>query len=384
MRVKAALLHEQPGKWQVDEVEVDEPRQNEVLVRMAFAGLCHSDEHCANGDIPVPTPFNGGHEGSAIVEAVGPGVTSLEVGDHVVASFVPACGLCRWCVTGMGNLCDRGANILLGTMADGTYRMSTGGRGVAQGGGLGTFAEYSVFQEASCIKIADDIPLDAAAVVSCGASTGWGSAVNAAAVQPGDVVIVMGVGGVGIHAVQGARHAGASRIIAVDLVAQRREIAELCGATDFTTDIDEATELARSLTNGQGADSAIVTVGVLDGRCIAQAFAAIRKGGTVVVTAQGSATVEGIPVNLFELSMYQKRIQGVLFGMDAPRRQIPRLLQMYQAGQLKLDELITRRYRLEEINQGYEDLLAGRNVRGLLDFTTSGAGARSTSEAAPS
>ena len=369
MRIKAALLYEQPGKWQVDEVELDQPRDREILVRMAYAGLCHSDDHCATGDVGVPLPFNGGHEGSGIVEAVGPGVTSLEVGDHIVASFVPACGTCRWCATGVGNLCDRGADILLGTMADGTFRMSVGGKGVAQAGGLGTFAEYSVFQEASSIKIDKDIPLDAAALVSCGVPTGWGSAVNAAAVEPGDVVVVMGIGGVGANAVQGAKHAGASRIIAVDLLPQRQEAAEMCGATDFTTDIDEATALARSLTDGQGADSAIVTVSIVAGEPIAQAFNAIRKAGTVVVTSQGPLAAEGIPVNLFELSMYQKRIQGALFGMDTPRRQIPRLLQLYKDGRLKLDELITRRYSLEEINQGYEDMLAGRNIRGVLDFT---------------
>ena len=369
MRIKAALLYEQPGKWQVADVELDEPRHGEVLVRMAYAGLCHSDEHCASGDVGVPLPFNGGHEGSGVVEAVGPGVTSLAVGDHIVASFVPSCGVCRWCVVGLGNLCDRGADILLGTMADGTFRMSVGGKGVAQAGGLGTFTEYSVFQEMSCIKIADDIPLDAAALVSCGVPTGWGSAVHAAAVEPGDVVIVMGIGGIGANALQGARHAGASRIIAVDLLSEKREAAETFGATDFTTDIGEATELARSLTNGQGADAAIVTVSVVAGEPIAQAFNAIRKAGTVVVTSQGPLAAEGIPVNLFELSMYQKRIQGALYGMAAPRRQVPRLLQMYQDGQLKLDELITRRYRLDDVNQGYEDMLAGRNVRGVLDFT---------------
>jgi S-(hydroxymethyl)glutathione dehydrogenase/alcohol dehydrogenase len=369
MRIKAALLYEQPGKWQVDEVELDEPRKGEVLVRMAYAGLCHSDDHCATGDVPVPLPFNGGHEGSGIVEAVGPGVTSLEVGDHIVASFVPSCGMCRWCAVGMQNLCDRGADILLGTMGDGTFRMSVGGKGVAQAGGLGTFAEYSVFMEESCIKVARDIPLDVASLVSCGVPTGWGSAVNAAQVQPGDVVIVMGIGGIGVNAVQGARHAGASRVIAVDLMEGKRAAAEMVGATDFTTDIDEATQLARSLTNGQGADSAIVTVSVVAGEPIAKAFAAIRKAGTVVVTSQGPLEAHGIPVNLFELSMYQKRIQGALYGMGSPRREVPRLLQMYQDGQLKLKELITKRYTLGEVNQGYEDMLAGRNIRGVIDFT---------------
>jgi len=257
---------------------------------------------------------------------------------------------------------------MTGAMPDGTYRMHMNGVNVARGGTLGTFADYNVFAAASCVKIAKDVPLDVACLVGCGVPTGWGSAVHGAHVEPGDVVIVMGIGGVGANALQGARHAGATRIIAVDLVASKEAHALKLGATDFTTSIEEATELARSLTNGQGADSAIVTIGVVAGDPIAQAFSAIRKAGTVVVTSQGPQSAEGIPINLFELTMYQKRIQGVLYGTGGPRREIPRLLSMYAAGQLRLDELITARYSLDEVNDAYDDMRAGRNIRGVIDF----------------
>lgn len=367
MKTRAAILQEQPGKWDICDVELDEPRTGEILVRMAHSGLCHSDDHVATGDVEVPLPFNGGHEGSGIVEAVGPGVDGLAVGDHVVTSFIPSCGICRWCASGMQNLCDRGVDFITGAMPDGTYRMHLDGRDVAKNGALGTFAEYNVFSTRSVVKIRPDVPLDVACLVGCGVPTGWGAAVHAAQVQPGDVVIVMGIGGLGANALQGARHAGATRVIAVDPVPGKQSPAIAFGATDFVADMDEATSLARSLTNGQGADSAIITIGVVDSESIGQAFSSIRKAGTVVLASVGSEHAMNVPVNLFELALYQKRIQGTLYGCGSPRREIPRLLDMYMAGQLKLDELITARYPLEEINAGYADMHAGRNIRGVID-----------------
>ena len=285
-----------------------------------------------------------------------------------MTSFIPGCGRCRWCASGQQNLCDTGALMMTGSQLDGTFRKHLNGKDVAQASFVGTFSEWSVMPEWGCIKIPKDIPLETAALVGCGVPTGWGSAVNGARVQPGDVVIVMGVGGIGINAVQGAKHAGAARIIAVDPVQLKREFALKVGATDTVTDIDEAGELARSVTNGQGADSAIVTVGVLTGDHLGQAFSTIRKDGTLVVTAVSNAAEVGIPVNLFELSMYQKRIQGVLYGMMSPSKDVPRLLALYEAGQLKLDELVTRTYTLDEINVGYEDLHSGINIRGVIRF----------------
>jgi S-(hydroxymethyl)glutathione dehydrogenase/alcohol dehydrogenase len=370
MRTRAALLRQVPGEWEVCDVELDEPRAHEVLVRMAASGLCHSDDHFATGDIAVGhLPFCGGHEGAGVIEAVGPGVRGLMPGDHVVTSFIPSCGRCRWCASGQQNLCDNGALMLEGCQLDGSFRMHLDGTDVAQAGLVSTFAERSVLPEWSCIKIPWDVPLEVAALLGCGVPTGWGSAVNAAGVSPGDVVIVMGTGGIGINAVQGALHAGASRIIAVDPGEFKREMALRVGATDALADIEEAAALARSLTNGQGADTAIICLGVLKGEHVAAAFAAIRKAGTVVVTAaagQRETTIE--PLSLLELTMFQKRIQGSLYGMMSPSKDVPRLLGLWRSGALKLEELVSQRYELDAINKGYADMHAGRNIRGLIVF----------------
>jgi S-(hydroxymethyl)glutathione dehydrogenase/alcohol dehydrogenase len=370
MKTKAALLLEQPAKWEVVEVDLDGPRDHEVLVEMAATGLCHSNDHYVTGDQTVKhLPHCGGHEGAGVVVEVGPGVRGLEPGDHIVTSFIPGCGRCRWCASGMQNLCDNGALLAAGAQMDGTFRMHYQGKDVAQQALISTFSEWSVMPEWGCVKIPKHVSLESAALLGCGVPTGWGSAVNAAQVQPGDIVIVMGIGGIGINAVQGASHAGATRVIAVDPVQLKRDMALTCGATDAVATIEEGADLARSLTNGQGADAAIVTVGVLSGEHLGQAFAAIRKAGTLVVTAVGKEREVGIPVNLLELAMYQKRIQGVLYGMMSPSKDVPRLLALYEQGSLKLDELITRTYTLDEINTGYDDLRAGINIRGLVTFS---------------
>ncbi|MGQ0465018.1 MAG: NDMA-dependent alcohol dehydrogenase [Sporichthyaceae bacterium] len=367
---RAAVLFDAPGEWKVVEVEVDEPSAFEVRVKWAAAGLCHSDDHVAKADAPMAHfPICGGHEGAGVIEAVGPGVRELQVGDHVVAAFIPSCGRCRWCATGMQNLCDNGAFMMTGSQLDGTFRMRHDGNDVAQTSLVGTFSERSVVPEWAAVKVPTEIPLQVAALVGCGVPTGWGSAVNAAQVRPGDVVIVMGVGGIGINAVQGARHAGASRIIAVDPLAFKRDTALKLGATDACANMIAATDLAQSLTNGQGADSAIVTVGIAQGEHLAQAFASIRKAGTVVLTAMANIDSSEIPINLFELAMFQKRLQGALFGMMSPAHAIPYFMTLYQRGQLQLDELATRTYSLDDINQAYADLHAGVNIRGVVTFS---------------
>jgi NDMA-dependent alcohol dehydrogenase len=369
MQVKAALLREIPGAWEVCEVEVDEPRFGEVLVRTVAAGLCHSDNHFASGDIPPGhLPFCGGHEATGVIEAVGPGVRELAIGDHIVTSFIPGCGRCRWCASGMQNLCDNGAKVMEGSQLDGTFRSHYEGEGVAQAALIGGFAEYTVMPEWSAIKVPRDVPLDVAALLGCAVPTGWGSAVNAAGVQPGDVVIIAGAGGIGIAAVQGAANAGATHILAVDPVALKRDTALALGATHAFAAIEEAADVARSLTNGQGADSVVVSVGVLAADDVTAAVSAIRKGGTVVLTAAAPGELQKVTLSLLEVTMYQKRIQGALYGMMSPSKDVPRLLSMWQAGQLKLEEMLTRSYALEQINEGYADLKAGRNIRGILTF----------------
>ncbi|MCF7550767.1 NDMA-dependent alcohol dehydrogenase [Pseudonocardia sp. WMMC193] len=371
MKTRAAILRGSPGRFETAELDLDEPGPGEVLVRMAATGLCHSDDHLQTGHMKMRLyPAVGGHEGAGVVEQIGTEVHGLTVGDHVVFSCMISCGHCSFCARGMQSLCDMGKFMLVGSRGDEppTYRMHLDGEPVAQFGGLATFSEYTTVDARACIRIDQDIPLDVACLVGCGVSTGWGSAVNSAGIEVGDTVIVMGVGGVGINAVQGAAHAGAENVIAVDPVALKRETAERLGATHALTSIEEANDLARSFTNGQGADSAIVTVGVTTGEHIAQAFSSIRKAGTVVVTGAGDGREVGLPVPITELVMYQKRIQGAVFGSTSPTADIPRQLSLYRSGRLKLDELITARYRIDQVAEGYEDMHAGKNIRGVVVF----------------
>jgi NDMA-dependent alcohol dehydrogenase len=369
VKTNAAVLFSQPGKWEVTEVDLDEPGPTEVLIKMAAAGLCHSDDHLVTGDMPaMKLPFAGGHEGAGIVQEVGSAVSNVAPGDHVVLQFIPGCGRCRPCASGMQNLCDSGAMLLAGCQLDGTYRMHKDGAEVGQMCMVSTFSQYTIAPSISCVKIPDDIPLTTACLVGCGVPTGVGSAEVGANVRPGDVVIVMGIGGIGINAVQGAKLAGASRIIAVDPIPFKREAALEFGATDAVENIAQAARLAQESTNGQGADSAILTIGVLRGEHIGQAFDTVRKGGTIAVVGIGPVSDHSIPVSPFILAMFQKRIQGVLYGSLSPSKDMLRLLSMYKAGQLKLDELVTRTYTLDQINEGYADMHAGRNIRGVITF----------------
>ncbi|UUZ58119.1 NDMA-dependent alcohol dehydrogenase [Nocardioides sp. B-3] len=371
MKTRGAVIKEAPGTYEVVDLEVDDPRRGELRVQMTASGLCHSDDHVATGDIPVGIyPFCGGHEGSGVVSAVGPNTPGWKEGDHVVFSFLPACGHCTRCARGMSNLCDLGAGLLAGSRWDDltSYRLSMDGQPVGQMCGISTFAEITTVAVDSAIKIPDEIPLEKACLVGCGVGTGWGSAVNSAEVRPGQTVIVMGIGGIGINAVRGAAHAGASNVIAVDPVAFKREKAQELGATHAVETMEEATEIAQSFTNGQGADSAIITVGVTTGEHLGRAMASIRKAGTVVVTGLGNIAEVGAPVSLADITLFQKRIRGSLFGASNPGSDILQMLRLYTEGRLKLDELVTKTYSLDEIALGYKDMHAGNNLRGVIVY----------------
>jgi NDMA-dependent alcohol dehydrogenase len=381
MKTRAAVLWGLHQDWQIEEIDLDPPKAGEVLVKFEAAGLCHSDEHMVTGDMVPPKevqemlglpdtyPIICGHEGAGIIVDVGPGVTSLQVGDHVAASFVPACGRCRWCVTGRGSLCDLGARTFIpGQISDGTNRHHCNGQDVNILAKLGTFSEHSVVNEASLIKVDNDIPLSAAALVSCGVATGWGSAVYRANVQPGDVVVVVGIGGIGINAVQGARMAGAKIIVGVDPLEFKQKAALDFGATHTAASMDEAMPLVAELTVGQMADKVILTPGVLYGDLLGKGLSLTGKGGTCVVTAIAPMSQTQADINLFELAMWNKEVKGVIFGSGNPRFDIPNLLSLYKAGQLKLDELITKTYPLDRINDGYQDMRDGKNIRGVLTF----------------
>ena len=368
MKTRAAVLWGLGEKWEVEEVELDDPKAGEVMVKLTASGLCHSDEHLVTGDIPIPFPVVGGHEGAGTVVQVGPGVTEVEVGDSVVLSFLPSCGRCYYCAQGRTNLCDLGGSIILGPQIDGTYRFHARGEDIGQMCVLGTFSEYTVIPVASTVKIDDGFPLDKAVLVGCGVTTGWGSAVRSAELKAGDAAVVMGVGGIGINAVQGARAAGCRYVVAVDPVEFKREKALEFGATHAFASVDDAWPTVSELTRGRLADACIITTDVAEGDYIGPALSLVGKRGRVVVTAIGHPEEQSMSGSLFELTLYEKSIRGALFGSSNPQSDIPALLEAYNLGQLKLDELITKEYTLDEINQGYEDMRQGRNIRGIIRF----------------
>ncbi len=366
MKTRAAVLRDVGKDFEIVELDLDEPKTGEVLVRFVASGLCHSDDHLRTGDIPVRYPIVGGHEGAGIVERVGEGVTRLKAGDHVVASFLPVCGHCRFCARGQTNLCDLGMFLVDNCLPDGTFRFHEGGTDFGQMCLLGTFSQHAVLSQASVVKVDDDLPLEVVALVGCGVPTGFGTAVKAGEVRPGDTTIVYGIGGVGINAVQGAAYAGSRYVIAVDPVEFKRSSALAFGATHTASSAEEAHELAQSLTEGVGADQALITVGVVTEEVVSAAFAAIRKRGTVVLTGLAGPAAKTVHISGFELTLFEKRLQGALFGSSNPFDDIPRLLSLYKAGKLKLDELVTSHYTLDQVNQGYEDMMAGRNIRGVI------------------
>lgn len=371
MKVKAAIVEAVGAPWTICDVELGDPRAGEVQVRLAASGLCHSDAHVVAGSSPVPfMPVLGGHEGAGVITKVGPGVTGLREGDHVVLAFIPACGTCPSCARGLQNLCDEGAGLLTGeAIADKTYRVSRDGQPVIQMCLLGTFAPYVTVHQASVVKIEDDIPLEAAALLGCGVCTGWGSATEIGDTRPGDTVVVMGIGGVGINAVQGAKFAGARFVVAIDPVEFKRHKAIEFGATHTYASVEEALAEVPDFTWGKMAQVSIITVGEIEGAHIQQALSLTGKGGQVVVTGMGNFMQSAVEMNLFELTLLQKRVQGAVFGGVGPRTQIPKLLDLYRSGHLRLEELVTTRYRLEDINQGYQDMFDGKNLRGLVVYT---------------
>ncbi len=366
MKTQAAVVYEPGKRIEIEELDLDKPQAGEVLIRYTHAGLCHSDIHIAHGDLEARLPMVLGHEGAGIIEEVGPGVTRVKAGDHVVCSFIPNCGTCRYCASGQQSICDMGATILEGYLPGERFPI-TGPRG--QYGAmcmLGTFSQYGVIHQNSVVAVDDDLPLEKAVLVGCGVPTGWGSAVNTAKVTPGQTVMVVGIGGIGINAVQGARLAGAKNIIAIDPLENKREKAMELGATHSFASTDEAMETLTNLTRGQMADAAILTPGLMTSEIVAGGFNAIGKGGIVVLTGLNKLMEQNIELPGTILTLFRKTIKGSLFGDCNPTTDIPRILGLYQSGDIKLDEIITRTYTLEQVQEGYDDLLDGKNVRGVV------------------
>lgn len=382
MKSRAAILHGIGGPWSVEDFELDAPRAGEALVEMAAAGLCHSDDHILKGDMSAPNevmkalglptmfPMIGGHEGSGIVREVGPGVTEFEVGDHVVLSFVAVCGQCRWCASGMEYICDQGMGTMIpGMPTDGTFRHHTAdGKPLGHLAKVGAFARHTVASVNSLIKIDRDLPLVPSALLSCAIPTGYGSAANRAGVRGGDTVVVIGAGGIGTGAIQGARINGAAQIIAVDPVEFKQKSALQFGATHSVASVAEALDLVRGLTYGVMADSVVVSPSLITADDVRDAVALTRKGGTCVLTGMTSQLTHSVNINLQEFILMNKTLAGTIFGSCNGKADISRLARLYQTGQLQLDEMITRRYRLDDINQAYADLLNGEIVRGVIDY----------------
>jgi S-(hydroxymethyl)glutathione dehydrogenase/alcohol dehydrogenase len=366
MKARGAVIHAVGEKWTVQDLEVNEPGESEVLVKVMASGLCHSDDHFVTGDLAVALPMVGGHEGAGIVEAVGSKVTRVKVGDHVSTLFIPACGTCTYCARGMQYICNNGAGMETGMGMDGTAHFhDADGNAIGGVTRLGTFSNYLVCHETQTVKLPEDIPFELACLVSCGVATGYGAAVNGGPVKAGDVVLVLGLGGVGANAVQGARHAGADHVIVVDPVEYKQQRAADFGATEAYASIADAQASIDHLTNGQGVDVAIITVGRVDGDIIGEAFAAVGKAGRCVLVSVGQAEA-GITVSPQDFTNFAKSLKGVMYGDCNPTADIPRLLKMYRDGTLKLDELVTRRYSLDEINDAVADMHAGRNIRGVV------------------
>lgn len=367
MKAKAAVLFEVGQKLEIREVEVEAPRVGEVLIRMAAGGVCHSDLHVMTGHLVAALPAILGHEGSGVVADVGPGVTTVKPGDHVIPLWRFSCGLCEYCSGGRPALCPEGMQIrMTGRLLDGTTRFTLDGKDIKHFAGVSSFSEYSVVHERAVLKIPDDLPLDRAALLGCAVITGVGAVFNAAQVKPGSTVAVFGAGGVGLNVIQGAALAGAEKIIAVDLLDRKLEVARKFGATHtVNASVGDPVEEVRALTMGKGVNYAFEVIGLP--AAMRQAYDALAKRGMAVVVGVAPMTTE-VSVPVMSLVFEERMLTGSVYGSSRPRIDIPKLIELYRAGKLKLDELLTRTYPFSEINEAYAALERGEVARSVVSF----------------
>ncbi len=347
----------------VEEVELDDPKAGEVLVKIGAAGICRSDHHFITGKAHMPLPGLLGHEGAGTVELVGEGVTMVKPGDRVVLSFVSNCGHCHFCTTGRPNLCDvRGQN--WASMFDGTSRVHKGDLSISQFDQLACFAEYSVVPEVACIPIPDALPLDRADLIGCCVTTGVGAVVSTAQVKPGSTVAVVGCGGVGLNVIMGAKLVNAKKIIGVDILESKLEFAMKFGAShSVNPSVQDAVARVKEITDGLGADYAFEVFG--SGETVDIAYRMTRKGGTTVVIGI-SPMGEKAPIEAVSLVREEKTLKGSYYGSAQMRVDMSKMVDLYLSGRLNLDDLIARRYSLAEINQAFEDLERGEVGRGVI------------------
>lgn len=363
---KGAILTGLNQPFKIEELVWDEPRDYEVAVQIVASGVCHTDWHCVVGDYAVEYPILMGHEGVGIITKVGKLVTRVKPGDHIVLSWMDACGHCPWCVKGLGQLCDNGAHLLDGAREDGTFRVHTKeGKDCWQFGYVGTFSEYIVVPEGCCIKVDNDIPLEKIPIIACRIPTGWGSVIHTAGAFQGCTALVVGLGGVGMNAIQGLNSVNATIVIAAD-VADKEKWAREFGAThyiDATT--QDIVEEVYKIT-GIGVDFAFDCIG--KGEVQKQCVESIHKGGHAVFVGVAPVGQTHVEVNTWKLTLFQQRISGTCYGGRSPFELVPQLIEMYKAGKIKFDELITKEYKLEQINEAYADMLAGKNICGVIRF----------------
>ncbi len=363
-KVKAVVARANNAPVSVEEILVDPPEQGEVTIRMEACGVCHTDLSAATGVIPMPLPMVLGHEGAGVVVEVGQGVTALAVGDRVVSSFVSMCGHCRYCSTGRPQLCDQAAKAVCTLPNGGIRTHDLNGNPLHVFSGCGVMAEYATLHADNVIKVGADVSMECCALISCGVMTGVGAVINTARLTAGSIAIVFGAGGVGLNAIQGCAIAGASMIVAVDRSDAKLDLARLFGATHVVnaTQEDNVVRTLKKLTGG-GADYAFECVGL--GSVVAQAYGALRKGGMAVVVGV-AGTKDDTSIRTASLTFEEKTLTGSYYGSARPREDFPRLMSLYRAGRLKLDELITHRYRIYEAPQAFDDLTHGRNARGMI------------------
>jgi S-(hydroxymethyl)glutathione dehydrogenase/alcohol dehydrogenase len=363
---KAVVYREGADAVAVEEIRVRGPNAGEVTVRLAACGVCHSDLSATNGTILIPPPLVLGHEGAGVVVEVGAGVAGIAVGDHVVSTFVSMCGRCRWCTTGRPQLCDQAAKTG-STLPDGSVPTTDAkGEPLNVFSGCGVMSEYATLHVDSVVAVDPAVPLDRAALLGCGVMTGVGAVFNTAKVAPGSTAVVFGAGGVGLNAIQACALAGAAMVVAVDPVESKLELARGFGATHTLNPREEANVVRalRKLTGG-GADYAFECVG--RGEIVAQAYGALGKGGVAVVVGVAPPK-DQTSIGTASLTFGEKTLTGSYFGSARPRQDFPRLLALYQSGRLKLDELITTRYPIEEAPRAFADLASGKNARGVIVF----------------
>ncbi|MCC7370977.1 MAG: Zn-dependent alcohol dehydrogenase [Chloroflexi bacterium] len=364
---RAAVMYAPNTPFQIVDVDVAPPRHGEALVKVAASGVCHSNLHFMHGAIPSPFPIIFGEEGIGVVEAVGPGVTTVAPGDHVIMLFRAHCGTCFYCVRGRPTLCDFGAPIRSsGRLVDGTSRFRHGDREVFHFAGVSSFSEYSVVPEQGLLKIRNDVPLDVAVLIACSVTSGAGPLLFGMPVEAGSSVLIIGAGGVGLNAVQGALLAAANPIVVADIVPAKLELAKRLGATHT---IDARTEdvvaVTKSLTDGRGVDYALEVIGRTE--TMQTAFDATRKGGTMLIIGLCGPDVRW-PISPLAMVTQEKTIRGTTYGAVNIRKDVPILLDLYLAGRLKLDELISRRFRLDEINEAFAMLERGEMARGVIIY----------------